>query len=274
MKGLVKIGLIGVGGYLAYSWYKKRQDAKKDSREIGVPIDVELPTNEMGMEIIKGDIMEEPSMKKSEKPLRLQTAAEINGDNLTIEQKEAYIEQMGKVPLFEAGEGTFFSADGDTDDVGLEAALAEEDGEQGFGAYILSMRANNAYEDFKCGIKRLRRRFPQHLYLIDDVRKKYIEALYVLIKCKRAQERGEKGCQNIPAVQAAAKKRRAANATLKGINPRAVRMVMRICAKLGKKKRGVGAKVASTQSLKSRTKGRFGKAMTRSVRSSSMNGWD
>jgi hypothetical protein len=273
MKGLIKIGLIGVGGYLAYSWYKKRQEVKEEAREVGLPIDVEspidveLPTNDMGMPLVKGDIM-------GEKPLKDQTAAEINGDNLTIEQKEAYIEKMGKVPLFEEGDGTFFSADGDTDDVALEAALSEEDGEQGFGAYILSMRANNAYEDFKCGIKRLKRRFPQHLYLIDDVRKKYIQALYVLIKCKRAQARGEKGCENIPAVQAAAKKRRDANATLKGINPRAVRTVMRICAKLGRKKRGFGAKVASTQSLKYRTKGRYGLAPSIGRSKSSMNGWD
>jgi len=272
MKGLIKIGLIGVGGYLAYSWYKKRQDAKKDVREVGLPIDVELPTNEMGMEITKEDI--------SEPPLKDQTAAEINGDNLTIEEKEAFIVKNGDVPLFEEGDGTFFSADGDTDDVALEAALSEEEGEEGFGSYILSMRAKDVAEDAKCGLKKLKERFPEKAEEINDIRKKHIEALYVLVKCRRAQRRGETGCENIPAVKAAAQKRRDANARLKAIDPRAVRMYMRQCAKVGKIKRGFGAKVAS------RVKGRFSQAMDRSGRfqlggggfankgKSSMNGWD
>ena len=44
--------------------------------------------------------------------------------------------------------------------------------------------------------------------------------------------------------------------------------------KLGRKKRGFGAKVASTQSLKSRTKGRYGLAPSIGRSKSSMNGWD
>lgn len=274
MKGLIKIGLIGVGGYLAYSWYKKRQDAKKDVREVGIPIDVELPTNEMGMEIVKGD--------EIGKPLKDQTDSEINGDNLTIQQKEEFIVKNGNVPLFEEGDGTFFSADGNTDDVGLEAALSEEEGEEGFGSYILSMRAKHALEDAKCGMDKIAKQFPNQSKIISQVKKDYIEALFVLIKCRQAQKRGEKGCENIPAVQAAAKKRRNANATLKAINPRAVRMIMRQCAKVGKLKRGFGAKASS------RIKGRYGLAgsmsrpmiggiagmIGRNKGKSSMNGWD
>ena len=274
MKGLIKIGLIGVGGYLAYSWYKKRQEVKKDVREVGEGIPVALPTNEMGMEIVKGDVIG--------KPLKDQTDSEINGEGLTIQQKEAFIDKNGNVPLFEEGDGTFFSADGDTDDVALEAALAEEDGEEGFGSYILSMRAKHALEDSKCGMEKILQKFPSQAKTINQVKKDYIEALYVLVKCRQAQKRGEKGCENIPAVRAAAKKRREANASLKAINPRAVRMIMRQCAKVGKLKRGFGAKASS------RIKGRYGMAanmsrpmlggiagmMGRNKSKSSMNGWD
>lgn len=274
MKALIKYGVLAVGGYLAYSWYKKRQDAKKDVREVGLPIDVELPTNEMGMEIVKGDILG--------KPLKEQSAAEINGDNLTIQQKEEFIVKNGDVPLFEEGDGTFFSADGDTDDVALEAALSEEEGEEGFGSYILSMRAKHAFEDAKCGMDKIAKQFPSQAKLISQVKKDYTEAIYVLIKCRKAQRRGEKGCENIPAVQAAAKKRRNANAALKAIDPRAIRMIMRQCAKVGKLKRGFGAKASS------RIKGRYGLAgslnrpmiggiagmIGRNKGKSSMNGWD
>ena len=237
MKALIKYGVLAVGGYLAYSWYKKREDAKKDIKEVGLPIDIELPTNNMGMEIVKGDILG--------KPLKDQTSAEINGDGLSLVQKEAFILKRGDVPLFEKGEATFFSADGDTDDVALEAALSEEEGEQGFGDYILYMRAKHAFKDAKCGMQKIAKQFPSQAKLINQIKKDYTEAIYVLIKCRQAQRRGEKGCENIPAVQAAAKKRRNANAKLKAIDPRAVRMIMRQCVKVGKATRGFDSKIAS-----------------------------
>jgi hypothetical protein len=220
MKNLVKYGLIAVGGYLAYSWYKKNKSSSPQSST------EELPTNEMGMPIVREDI---------EKPLSAQSDEEIRGDGLTIKEKEAYIVANGDIPILEQGDSTFFNADGQTDDAIMEAAMAEEEGEEGFGIIASELKAKDILEDAKCGFKSLKNKFRDAEY--NEIEKDHINSLFVLVKCRQAQRKGEMGCENLPVVQEAAAKRRKLSKRLKAKNPTAVKAIMRRCLREGKKKR-------------------------------------
>ena len=196
------------------------------------------------------------------KELSQQTDSEIRGDELTTNQKESYIEKYGDVPIFDE-ETKFFGADGKTDNLGLQAALSEEEGEQGFGSYITSMRLKHLSQDSKCTISKLKKMFPLSSKALDSIRKNQIDSLYVLTKCRIAQRRGEKNCSKLAAVRQAAKKARMANSALEAINPRAVRKITKDCAAIGKQRRGFGAKASVKPFVSSNRFGIMGIPMSR-----------
>jgi hypothetical protein len=213
MKAIVKYGLIAVGGYLAYSWYKKSKKTA-DSKDLNAGVDIDSAT---------------------EPPLVEQTDEEIRGDGLTTEEKEQYIIANGDISVLDPSDETFFNADANTDDTIMEAAMAEEEGEEGFGVVASELKAKDLLEDSKCGFKALKSQFGDSEY--DKIEKDHIDSLFVLVKCRQAQRKGELGCEDLPVVKEAAKKRRTASARLKAKNPTAVRAIMRRCLREGKEKR-------------------------------------
>ena len=110
---IIKLGLLAVGGYLAYDWYKKRNASKS------VVISSSAATD--------GEYSNVPF---SEQPESVQM-----GDHLSTTQKESYILINGNLSVFSGGD--YASADGDTDNLMLETALAEQDGEEGFDTALV-----------------------------------------------------------------------------------------------------------------------------------------
>lgn len=230
MKSLVKLGLIAAGGYLAYDWYKKR-NSKKGGVAIGAPTGIDAQYENVPF---------------TEQPESVQM-----GDHLTISQKEQYILENGNVSVFSGD--SMSSADGDTDNVVLEAALAEEDGEEGFGAAqtigmtleqhnsaIADSTPANILKDHKCLLSKMKEKFPETDW--DSIHKDHVDSLYVSVKCQKSKEKGEVGCEKTGAAQKAAAKGKRASDKIKAKNPQAVAAILKGCIRERRAPKGIGIK--------------------------------
>jgi hypothetical protein len=212
---------VAIGGYFAYDWYKKRNAAKSKGSEA---------------------LAENPTEAKYEGvPFAEQPESVQMGDHLSLSEKESYIIANGNTSVF-AGAG-MSSADGDTDDTILEAALGEEDGAEGVDAVIEDTTFSNVMKDSKCMIDKFAAKFPKTDW--GAVYADQVDALYVSTKCMKAEREGDKSCQNSEAVKKVAEKGRKSSEKMKERNPKAVAAILKGCKenrRRGKGGKNVGAK--------------------------------
>ena len=200
---IIKLGLLAVGGYLAYDWYKKRNAAKSVVISSSAAIDGEYS-----------------NVPFSEQPERVQL-----GDHLSIAQKEQYILENGNISVFSGG--VFASADGNTDNVMLEMALAEQDGEEGLDTAMLDTTPSSVLKDSKCALDKMKAKFPDTDW--GAVYEDQVTSLYVAVKCQIALLKGDLDCDSTPAAKKAAKMGERASDKMKERNPKAVAAILRGC---------------------------------------------
>jgi hypothetical protein len=219
---IIKIGLLAVGGYLAYDWYKKRNATKALGEPLGIG---SVGTDE-----------EDSEIPFSEQPESVQM-----GDHLSKTQKESYIFINGNLSVFSGGD--YASADGDTDNLMLETALAEQDGEEGFDTALVDTTPSNVLKDSKCALNKMKEKFPDTDW--DAVYEDQLTSLYVAVKCQVAKSKGDLSCDDTVAARKAARMGARASDKMKERNPRAIAAILKGCKRRRRrdekgKARGIG----------------------------------